>query len=200
VKRRIARWLFRFAPPAQRRRYGDDFDVLIDDLAGADELHWRQLLNIALVGGSHRLRQLRGVRRAGLVATALLVAGTVSFFSLHSFGSSPPRPSADGRITTAPRQKSKNITHLTASGSPTPVPDPTVYTFAQAQVIYQNRLNLARCMQSGGFPSFPDPPKNSADGRIPFEAIGGPNIDPTSATFQSALQTCESTATPVPGS
>jgi hypothetical protein len=134
VKRRIARWLFGFAPPAQRRRYGDDFDVLIDDLAGADELHWRQLLNIALVGGSHRLRQLRGVRRAGLVVTALLLAGTVSFVSLHSFDSSPPRPSADGRISTTSLSVEEPATETgTTASCPSPVVLRSAATISEAR-------------------------------------------------------------------
>jgi hypothetical protein len=96
MKRRVARWLFLLAPTAFRRRYADDFDVLIDDLAGAGELRWHQCLNIALVGGSDRLRQLTSIRRVLLLGTTLLLAGTVGFFSADSFGSShlPRRPVA----------------------------------------------------------------------------------------------------------
>jgi hypothetical protein len=102
MKRRMARWLFRLAPTAYRRRYEDDFDVLIDDLARTGELHWHQCLNIALVGGSDRLRQLSTVRRAVLVGTTLLLAGTVVFFSVASVGSGhlPRRYSADGPVGT----------------------------------------------------------------------------------------------------
>lgn len=124
MKRRVARWLFGLAPTAYRRRYVDDFDVLIDDLAGAGELHWHQCLNIALVGGSDRLRQLSSIRRAVLVGTTLLLAGTVAFFSAASVGSShlPQRPSADGPVgTTFFSVEEPAINVGTTSSCPSPV-------------------------------------------------------------------------------
>lgn len=50
-----------------------------------------------------------------------------------------------------------------------------------------NPAQFAQCMRSHGVPSFPDPDSN---GRFTLTVTKGGPLDPNSATYQSALQTC----------
>lgn len=49
----------------------------------------------------------------------------------------------------------------------------------------QKLLALAQCMRTHGVPNFPDPTSGGA------VRIGGPGLDPTSPTFQHAMQVCQ---------
>ena len=57
---------------------------------------------------------------------------------------------------------------------------------------------LSKCMRENGFPDFPDP---GADGGIQIENKGGTGIDPDSAEFKKAEETCKQfKPSPPPGS
>jgi hypothetical protein len=94
---------------------------------------------------------------------------------------------------------STSTTESTIVTSLGPTPPAPTYTQAQRQVIYQNQLKLAACMQANGYPTFPDPNPNFGNGATQPLDIGGPNggnIDVASQQYQSALQACTTSADP----
>jgi hypothetical protein len=103
------------------------------------------------------------VRRAGLLAVALAVAGVL----VAGCSGGPADPGVAG------------VSSATASPSPTA----TVSGEAEA-------LQYATCMRSHGVPDFPDP--TVQNGSVGFSITAGDGVDQNSPQYQSARQACSS--------
>ena len=103
------------------------------------------------------------VRRAGLLAVALAVAGVL--VAGCSGGSGDPGVAG--------------VSSATAS----PSPSATVSGEAEA-------LQYAACMRSHGVPDFPDP--TVQNGSVGFSITAGDGVDQNSPQYQSARQACSS--------
>jgi hypothetical protein len=102
------------------------------------------------------------VRRAGLVAVALVGAGVLA--AGCSSGSSGPGV-AGASVSASPSSPAA------ASGT-------------------GRALEYAACMRSHGVPKFPDP--TVKNGAVGFNITPADGVDPNSAQYQSALQACSS--------
>jgi hypothetical protein len=103
------------------------------------------------------------VRRAGLLAVALAVAGVL--VAGCSGGPADPRVAGVSSATASPSQSA------TVSGE------------AEA-------LQYAACMRSHGVPDFPDP--TVQNGSVGFSITAGDGVDQNSPQYQSARQACSS--------
>jgi hypothetical protein len=103
------------------------------------------------------------VRRAGLLAVALAVAGVL----VAGCSGGPADPGVAG------------VSSATAS----PSQSATVSGEAEA-------LQYAACMRSHGVPDFPDP--TVQNGSVGFSITAGDGVDQNSAQYQSARQACSS--------
>jgi hypothetical protein len=103
------------------------------------------------------------VRRAGLLAVALAVAGVL----VAGCSGGPADPGVAG------------VSSATAS----PSPSATVSGEAEA-------LQYASCMRSHGVPDFPDP--TVQNGSVGFSITAGDGVEQNSPQYQSARQACSS--------
>jgi hypothetical protein len=103
------------------------------------------------------------VRRAGLLAVALAVAGVL----VAGCSGGPADPGVAG------------VSSATAS----PSPSATVSGEAEA-------LQYASCMRSHGVPDFPDP--TVQNGSVGFSVTAGDGVEQNSPQYQSARQACSS--------
>jgi hypothetical protein len=105
------------------------------------------------------------VRRAGLLAVAVAVAGVL----VAGCTGGPADPGVAGVSS--------------ATASPSPSPSATVSGEAEA-------LQYAACMRSHGVPDFPDP--TVQNGSVGFSITAGDGVDQNSPQYQSARQACSS--------
>src|SRR5713101_6289550 len=77
---RFAAWLY---PPRWRRRYGVEFDALLEDVRPG----WRELLNVLKGALAMQIRHF-GAMAAGFAVAGALVAGLVSWRMPNSYVSS----------------------------------------------------------------------------------------------------------------
>ena len=105
------------------------------------------------------------IRRAGLLAVALAVAGVL--VAGCSGGSADPGVAGVSSATPSPSQSA------TVSGE------------AEAEA-----LQYAACMRSHGVPDFPDP--TVQNGSVGFSITAGDGVDQNSPQYQSARQACSS--------
>jgi hypothetical protein len=103
------------------------------------------------------------VRRAGLLAVALAVAGVL----VAGCSGGPADPGVAG----------------VSSATPSPSQSATVSGEAEA-------LQYAACMRSHGVPDFPDP--TVQNGSVGFSITAGDGVDQNSPQYQSARQACSS--------
>jgi hypothetical protein len=103
------------------------------------------------------------VRRAGLLAVALAVAGVL----VAGCSGGPADPGVAG----------------VTSATPSPSQSATVSGEAEA-------LQYAACMRSHGVPDFPDP--TVQNGSVGFSITAGDGVDQNSPQYQSARQACSS--------